>query len=155
VSFIGDTELSARRLHPQGSRESYATQANLRYNESEPLTASLHMSGAPVGVGTINLIMGREEFKAYIAMDFSYKTKAMSVPFWLPYTFGHQEKDQTINPGRSSFGQKTQPASFVRNGKVINRLRSTLPLTSSRPRRFNIVSAVSIYYYIHSKERLW
>jgi hypothetical protein len=50
------------------------------------LTASLHMSGAPVGVGTINLIMGREEFEAYIAMDLPYKTKAMSVPFWLPYT---------------------------------------------------------------------
>jgi hypothetical protein len=44
------------------------------------------MSGAPVGVGTINLIMGREEFEAYIAMDLPYKTKAMSVPFWLPYT---------------------------------------------------------------------
>ena len=61
VEFLADDELLPEGFItslPQGTREYFAIQANMRYTESGPLRAAVHMELERGGVTTFNIIVG-------------------------------------------------------------------------------------------------
>jgi len=75
VRFLSDPEkLPAGFIPgiPQGSKEFFANQANLRYNESGPLTAAVHLALGQRGVDAYSLIVGGAQIIAKFPLSNFY-----------------------------------------------------------------------------------